>query len=704
MKKIFTLILILSATMTALAQPISLEEAMNRSRQFLQSDHANNGMRRVAKKARLTVANTNLEGLYVFNVNGEGFVIASGDKRALPVLGYGEGTFDWQTIPENMRAMLRDYSRSIMALNAQEPAESSDETAPSNAPVKRAAVAPMITAMWGQDTGYDYYTPTYNGIVEKFQNKKTLTGCAATAMALIMNYHKWPKQVPEIPAYTYIVNNLQQSVSETFSLDVLQPTTFDWDNMRDKYLTEPDEEGNRQLLADVTTEQTKAVGLLMRYCGQSVQMRYSSNVSLTNTQQAVYAFLRYFGYDNTTRYVNRYDYSIDGWEELIYNEVAQGRPVLYAANADNGGHAFVCDGYDGQGRFHINWGWDGLANSYFSLSVLDYHEAMRTDANQNSVGFNINQEAIIGIKPAATPITDYNIDPILTEMSPYHIKKITEDGTFSLYTELALLDKRFYSVVLQTALFSKNNDGTWERLTSIYKGSYENGYQYNIGDEIKPQPTGKDGTRYIYIRVRLVRDDGSFGPWITIGNESMFFELMEEAGKVFIVPNQFPQLVIEGCDLVRGKGTLNTGSAITLHVRNKGSEYRGNLLMRPFFIGDDDPEKAYNSLVYGNADYEGYINPLKLGAFLRAGEVTDLTYAIQPWKEGNYMLVLYEEISPKVEIAYTSIKFPATPAAIDNISSDGLENEATVYDLQGRRVAHPATHGIYIQNGKKWVR
>ena len=126
--------------------------------------------------------------------------------------------------------------------------------------------------------------------------------------------------------------------------------------------------------------------------------------------------------------------------------------------------------------------------------------------------------------------------------------------------------------------------------------------------------------------------------------------------------------------------------------------------MRPFFIGDDNPEYAYESLVYGDAEYETYIKPLQTGAYLREKEVSDLTYVIEPWKEGNYMLVLYEEISPKVEIAYTSIKFPATPTTIDNISSDGLENEAPVYDLQGRRVAHPATHGIYIQNGKKWVR
>lgn len=88
--------------------------------------------------------------------------------------------------------------------------------------------------------------------------------------------------------------------------------------------------------------------------------------------------------------MSRYDYGIDEWEDLIYNEVAQGRPVLYAGTADIGGHAFVCDGYDGQGRFHINWGWNGVANSYFSLSVLDYQEASRADANQSGAGFTID--------------------------------------------------------------------------------------------------------------------------------------------------------------------------------------------------------------------------------------------------------------------------------------------------------------------------
>ena len=140
--------------------------------------------------------------------------------------------------------------------------------------------------------------------------------------------------------------------------------------------------------------------------------------------------------------------------------MAQGRPVFYAGTADIGGHAFVCDGYDGQGRFHINWGWNGLANSYFSLSVLDYQEASRADANQSGAGFTIDQNAVIGIKPAETPITDYSNEPILVPSSPYFIYKITDDGTFSLYTKVTVSDRRFNSIVLQSALFSKKNDGT----------------------------------------------------------------------------------------------------------------------------------------------------------------------------------------------------------------------------------------------------
>lgn len=421
---------------------------------------------------------------------------------------------------------------------------------------------------------------------------------------------------------------MQELVSETFSLDALQPITFDWANMRDKYLTEPDDEGNHHLLADVTSEQTKAVGQLMRYCGQSLQMRYmrySTAVSLSESQMVPNALIRYFGYDKTTRLVSRYDYGLDEWEELIYNKVAQGRPVFYAGTADIGGHAFVCDGYDGQGRFHINWGWNGLANSYFSLSVLDYQEATRADANQSGAGFTIDQNAVIGIKPAETPITDYSNEPILVPSSPYFIHKITDDGTFSLYTRVTVLDRRFNSIVLQSALFSKKNDGTWEKLTSTYKDTYKFGYEYNFGDEIKPKPTGTDGVRNIYIRVRLEKEDGTYGPWITIGNESMFFRLMENEGKVFILPNQIPDLDIKGCEVVRGKGTLKTGSAVTLHVFNKGSEYRSTLLMRPFFIGDDNPEYAYESLVYGDAEYETYFKPLQTGAYLREKEVSDLT-------------------------------------------------------------------------------
>ena len=82
--------------------------------------------------------------------------------------------------------------------------------------------------------------------------------------------------------------------------------------------------------------------------------------------------ISYFGYQNTVQDRHRICYSIDGWEDLIYSELVNGRPVLYGGSREDDGHAFVCDGYDGNGLFHINWGFGGIFDAYFSLSVLKY--------------------------------------------------------------------------------------------------------------------------------------------------------------------------------------------------------------------------------------------------------------------------------------------------------------------------------------------
>ena len=141
----------------------------------------------------------------------------------------------------------------------------------------------MVTCPWSQDPVFNDDCPMYTGEAAAGQGKRCVTGCTATAIAQVMYYHKWPKAATTaIPGYEYEVSNVQEGLKETFTLPELPATTFDWDNMRDKYL-----DASGAVLSDVTPAQRKAVATLMRYVGQMVNMSYSPEISLSFHDPAV---------------------------------------------------------------------------------------------------------------------------------------------------------------------------------------------------------------------------------------------------------------------------------------------------------------------------------------------------------------------------------------------------------------------------------
>ena len=143
--------------------------------------------------------------------------------------------------------------------------------------------------------------------------------------------------VGALDGYTTYINNIK--------LDALPGTTFKWDKMRDTYKNGDSDEG------------AVAVAELMRYCGQRVMMDYDKEGSAGSVN--VFDMVDYFGFSPTAKNVMRFNYTNEAWEKLIYEEVANKRPVLYSGFSDTGGHEFVIDGYDNMGLFHVNWSWSG---------------------------------------------------------------------------------------------------------------------------------------------------------------------------------------------------------------------------------------------------------------------------------------------------------------------------------------------------------
>ncbi len=202
--------------------------------------------------------------------------------------------------------------------------------------------------------------------------RKCATGCVATAMAQVMYHNRWPKK--GTGSHSYHTNGGLNLYADFGS------TTYKWDDMLPVY------DGTASVAAE------NAVAELMYHCGVSLEMEYGpeSGTPLYNVNKAL---KEHFGYGETAFYAMDY-FSMAEWEDSLYKELSENRPVPYAG----GNHAFVCDGYDGNGYYHFNWGWGGRLDGYFLLTNLN-PEAQ--GIGSNSVGFTEKQTFVKGIMKAS---------------------------------------------------------------------------------------------------------------------------------------------------------------------------------------------------------------------------------------------------------------------------------------------------------------
>jgi len=338
--------------------------------------HGGGGELTLAHACGSAAASGGASAYYVFTtVGGGGWVIVAGDDRATPVLAYGEGVLDMAALPPAARYVLDEYQSQIDHLLADERLQVGAAAAPSHAV---AAIEPLITALWDQSRPYYNQCPLVGG-------KRCLTGCPATSLSMVFHYWQYPfAETASVPSHTF------ESGGTTYRLDELPPITFDWDNMLDSYS------------GSYTSEQADAVAWLMRYVGQAEQMEYAPDGSGSygpNIEDAV----RLFGYDEGVQNVYKsgaldgtvttHNYSDSEWADLILNELENGRPIVYCGYSGSGwsmaGHAFNVDGWDGDGRYHVNFGWSGSANGYYALNAF----------SGGGYTFNKYQEMIIGIQP-----------------------------------------------------------------------------------------------------------------------------------------------------------------------------------------------------------------------------------------------------------------------------------------------------------------
>ena len=307
---------------------------------------------------------------YIFNFNDStGYAIVGGDDRMPAIVGYSDkGTLNPDNLPVNLKSFLAAYKATI------ESVEKGDTAAVKNvkAAMKRKAgsytpIAPLLGGIeWSQNAPFNNLCPKYDG------KHNAVTGCVATAMAQIMRYWKYPSSLLEgIPAY----------VSHSYNIpidSIPNGIGYDWDNMPEK------DNG------DFTKNQAFAVATLMQHIGASVKMDYGPG-SYASDEDVIPALTHYFGYDkDIIKKLDRTNFEWEDWNKILQDELGKKRPMYYSGYTFFEGHAFVCDGMDSDGYYHINWGW-GADNGYFDITILS--------PGDNFIRYNRGNIAILGIVP-----------------------------------------------------------------------------------------------------------------------------------------------------------------------------------------------------------------------------------------------------------------------------------------------------------------
>ncbi len=375
--------MILLAGTSSWAKPVEIKDARLAAKNFYYERLVNN-MHRTLPYSSVAIGAefVEKEGMtpvyYVFNFEGNGYIIISADDCCYPVIGY---SFDSQYNPVNqsdnfvfwMNNRKQEIAGNIKSnflpdatvtkewnrLNAINPASVSDS------PSAVTDVAPLLTSLWDQGFPYNFLCPA-DATCGSFGGHVTV-GCVATAMAQIMYYWRWPVTGTGVHCDSWMKYG---QLCASFG-----STTYDWAGMTDS-----------------PSKECLPISTLCYHCGIAVNMQYNSDNQCSSgayTSSVPGALKNYFSYSNNCTYSSKSSYSTTDWNNLLTGDLNTGKPIQYGGQGPSGGHSWVCDGYQGTDYFHMNWGWSGSSNGYFYLNNL----------NPSGYTFNSGEEAVLHIEP-----------------------------------------------------------------------------------------------------------------------------------------------------------------------------------------------------------------------------------------------------------------------------------------------------------------
>ena len=379
---IVTMVAVVLLWSTAVASPVSPARAARVAKSFFGMLNGTKG------EVRLAEGNVawQYEGMYLFVGEKGGFVLVAADDAARPILGYSStGRMDIDNVPPQLQEWLQGYARVMKALGESKASTTPEyaeewyalEHGTAVATETKDAVEPMLTTFWDQTYPYNGYCPG-----------GTVTGCAATAQAQVMNYWKFP--IFGKGSHSYVHRRYGEQKAD------FGKTLYDWEHM-------PSMAGVRS-----TDEEKNAVATLMYHCGVSLDMDYGTaaqggSSALGLVGEPGYASIDnalkdYFCYKPTLRVRHRdYGFTNESWRDTLIAELDLGHPIVYAGSGEQGGHGFVCDGYDERGYLHFNFGWSGIGDGYFPVDSIS--PGIGGVGGNVTYTFNMSNSALLGLEP-----------------------------------------------------------------------------------------------------------------------------------------------------------------------------------------------------------------------------------------------------------------------------------------------------------------
>lgn len=645
-KKFILISLGLLATFAVGARSLSPEEALARVTSDNQSHRVAGAVTAAPRLMHTALSRAGEPAAYVFApATGSGFMVVSADDSAAPLLGYGDSNLTAAgEMPPQLQWWLGQYAAEIEAASAS--SIKYVNTSATATTADREPIKPLVKTLWNQDAPY------YN-LCPKIGSSYTYTGCVATAMAQVMKYFNYPDKGKGSGSAT-VIDAATGQIAQTLTMNL--GVTFSWDDMLNEYKP-----------GEYTDAQASAVARLMKACGYSVDMQYSTTESGAQATNVAAALVDHFNYDKACETRERINYTLADWEEMVYENLRTTGPVLYAGVAPTGGHAFVCDGYSSDHYFHFNWGWGGDYDGYFRLTAL---EPEGLGIGGHAGGFNQQQVGIFNIRKPVEG-SEFPVQR-LTQVTPMAVEdamtRLNITGGWANYTGRNM-------VVDFSLEFTPVNGGTNQYLHIEY---YSIGPSKGVAEfSIKKSDLRmlENGVTY---ECRVVFRDSDTGPWLQVLNPINVpnYALFTRNGTTFDITTPSPEML-----------TCTQFEFLSPVYYNA----MGNM---SYTVTNETNQEVPANIAVGMLDTTGKVAITTAGTFLdlMPGESysTDQTTfsfsgdASSLVVGGKYTMVLYDTLSGAILRDLGLVAFegaPATTLVLNDFKFIGDASNATIDDL-----------------------